>query len=79
MHVQSVQKYCFLLSNMQICGVFVALVVVVALAPTVFAKLKFERKANPGGKIIVIQWKELSSGVRRRGSKVTENKIFIFS
>ena len=30
MHVQSVQKYCFLLSNMQICGVFVAAVVVVA-------------------------------------------------
>ena len=30
MHVQSVQKYCFSLSNMQICGVFVAVVVVVA-------------------------------------------------
>ena len=30
MHVQSVQKYCFSLSNMQICGVCVALVVVVA-------------------------------------------------
>ena len=30
MHVQSMQKYCFLLSNMQICGVFVAVVVVVA-------------------------------------------------
>ena len=29
MHVQSVQKYCFSLSNMQICGVFVAVVVVV--------------------------------------------------
>ena len=27
MHVQSVQKYCFPLSNMQICGVFVAVVV----------------------------------------------------
>ena len=27
MHVQSVQKYCFSLSNMQICGVFVAVVV----------------------------------------------------
>ena len=26
----SVQKYCFSLSNMQICGVFVAVVVVVA-------------------------------------------------
>ena len=30
--VQSVQKYCFSLSNMQICGGFVAVVVVVALA-----------------------------------------------
>jgi len=30
MHVQSVQKYCFPLSNMQIYGVFVAVVVVVA-------------------------------------------------
>ena len=30
MHVQSVQKYCLPLSNMQICGVFVAVVVVVA-------------------------------------------------
>ena len=29
MHVQSVQKYCFSLSNMQICGVYVAVVVVV--------------------------------------------------
>ena len=29
-HVQSVQKYCFSLSNMQTCGVFVAVVVVVA-------------------------------------------------
>jgi len=28
--VQSVQKYCFSLSNMQICGVFVAFVAVVA-------------------------------------------------
>ena len=28
MHVQSVQKYCFSLSNMQICGVFVAVVVI---------------------------------------------------
>ena len=27
--MQSVQKYCFLLSNIQICGVFVAVVVVV--------------------------------------------------
>ena len=30
MHVQNVQKYYFSLSNMQICGVFVAVVVVVA-------------------------------------------------
>ena len=30
MHVQSVQKYCFSLSNMQICELFVAVVVVVA-------------------------------------------------
>ena len=30
MHVQSVQEYCFSLSNMQICEVFVAVVVVVA-------------------------------------------------
>ena len=30
MHVQSVQKYCFSLSNMQIYGVLVAVVVVVA-------------------------------------------------
>ena len=30
MHVQSVQKYCFSLSNMQICGGFVAFVVVVS-------------------------------------------------
>ena len=30
MHVQSVQKYCFTLSNMQIYEVFVAVVVVVA-------------------------------------------------
>ena len=30
MHVQSVQKYCFLLSDMQICDVFGAVVVVVA-------------------------------------------------
>ena len=30
MHVQSLQKYCFSLSNMQICGVFVPVVVVVA-------------------------------------------------
>ena len=32
MHVQSVQKYSFLLSNMQIYGVFVTVVVVVALS-----------------------------------------------
>ena len=30
MHVQSVQNHCFLLTNIQICGVFVAVVVVVA-------------------------------------------------
>ena len=30
MHVQSVQKYCFSSSIMQICGVFVAVVDVVA-------------------------------------------------
>ena len=30
MHVQSVQKYYFSLSNMQISGIFVAVVVVVA-------------------------------------------------
>ena len=30
MHVQSMQKYCFSLSNMQICGGFVAFVVVVS-------------------------------------------------
>ena len=30
MHVQSVQNYCVSLSNMQICGVFVAVVLVVA-------------------------------------------------
>ena len=30
MHVQSVQEHCFSLTNMQICGVFVAAVVVVA-------------------------------------------------
>ena len=29
MHVQSVQEYCFSLSNMQICEIFVAVVVVV--------------------------------------------------
>ena len=29
MHVQSVQNHCFSLTNMQICGVFVAVVVVV--------------------------------------------------
>ena len=33
MHVQSVQKYWFSLSNMQICGVFVAVIVVVAKLP----------------------------------------------
>ena len=33
MHVQSVQKYCFSLSKMQICVVFVAVVVVIAWAP----------------------------------------------
>ena len=33
MHVQSVQNYCFLLSNMQIYDVLVAIVVVVAEAP----------------------------------------------
>ena len=33
MHVQSVKKYCFSLSNMQICEVFVAVVVVVAKLP----------------------------------------------
>ena len=30
MHVQNVQKYCFSLSNMQICRLLVAVVVVVA-------------------------------------------------
>ena len=35
MHVQSVQNYCFSLSNMQICDVLVAVVVVVAL-PNIF-------------------------------------------
>ena len=30
-HVQSLQNYCFSLSNMQICGVFVAVVIMVAL------------------------------------------------
>ena len=30
LHVQGVEKYCFSLSNMQICGAFVAVVVVVA-------------------------------------------------
>ena len=33
MHVQSVQNYCFSSSNMQICDVLVAVVVVVAKAP----------------------------------------------
>ena len=33
MRVQSVQKYCFSLSNMQICGGFVAVVVLPSLAP----------------------------------------------
>ena len=33
MHVQSVQKYCFSLSNMQICGGFVAVIVIPSLAP----------------------------------------------
>ena len=33
MHVESVQKYCFSLSNMQICGGFVAVVVLPSLAP----------------------------------------------
>ena len=32
MHVQSVQNYCFSLSNMQICDVLVAVVDVVALS-----------------------------------------------
>ena len=40
MHVQSVQNYCFSLSNMQICEVFVAVVVVDASAPY---KLQFSR------------------------------------
>ena len=40
MHVQSVQNYCFSLSNMQVCGVFVAAVVVVAFKlPIVGARL----------------------------------------
>ena len=30
MHVQSVQKYCFSMLNMQICGVFVTVVVVIS-------------------------------------------------
>ena len=38
MHVQSVQKYCFSLSNMQICGVFVAVVVVVLKLPNLKRK-----------------------------------------
>ena len=33
MHVQSVQNYCFSLSNMHICDVLVAFVVVVAQVP----------------------------------------------
>ena len=33
MHMQSVKKYCFSSSNMDICGVFVAVFVVVAKAP----------------------------------------------
>ena len=36
MHVQSVQKYCFSLSNMQISGAFVTVVVVLAKAPFCF-------------------------------------------
>ena len=35
MHVQSVQKYCFSLSNMQICGVFIAVVAVVLKLPNI--------------------------------------------
>ena len=38
MHLQSVQKYCFSLSNMQICGDFVAIVVVVVKVPYYFNK-----------------------------------------
>ena len=47
MHVQSVLKYCLSLSNMQICGVFVAVVVVVAL--TIYSLIKDfgNGKANP--------------------------------
>ena len=37
MHVQSVQKYCFSLSNIQMCGVLVDVVVLVAKPPTVRA------------------------------------------
>ena len=33
MHVRGVQKYCFSLSNMQICGGFVAVVVLPSLGP----------------------------------------------
>ena len=45
MHVQSVQKYCFSMSNMQICRVFVAFVVS-NMAPQLFQKRAFSCKTK---------------------------------
>ena len=47
MHVQSVQKYCFSLSNMQICGILVAVVVVVAKLPNERNENEYKCIRNP--------------------------------
>ena len=44
MHVQSVQNYCFLLSNMQICDVLVAVVFAVALSSLKVCTSRLVRK-----------------------------------
>ena len=49
MHVQSVQKYCFSLSNMQICGILVAVVVVVAKLPNERNENEYNSAVARGG------------------------------
>ena len=58
MHVQSVQKHCFSLSNMQICGIFVAVVVGVVLS----SLFLFDCRAPflKSTKLQVSKWKDLT-------------------
>ena len=57
MHVQSVQNYCFSLSNMQICDVLLAVVVVVANAPYLTKDLRQKQQSLNSHHFLIFKWR----------------------